>query len=185
MNSTDFPFRTANKGFDPKTQAIQRIKDGDVVASTWPPEAVVVERLENSDFYGVFAEVQAPRSGRAGRRRRDRAVARRPAGNRRPPRGGTRSAAAADRRHQRPARCGAKCPTCARFTRRRRSSRPKTPDQEKLAVVSGKIAELQAELARWTRRAGTAWPNGPTWRPDCGRTWPSSMTAKASRGPLP
>ncbi len=61
-NRTDFAFRTANKGFDPKTQtqAIQRIKLSDVVASSYPPEAVVVERLENSDFYGALAEVQAP-----------------------------------------------------------------------------------------------------------------------------
>ncbi len=59
-NSSDFPFRTANKGFDPKTQAIQRIKESDVVGSTFPLEAVVVERSENSDFYGLFVEVKAP-----------------------------------------------------------------------------------------------------------------------------
>jgi phosphate transport system permease protein len=59
-HSADFAFRTANKGFDPKTQAIQRIKLSDVVASSYPPDAVVVERLENSDFYGAFAEVKAP-----------------------------------------------------------------------------------------------------------------------------
>ena len=53
-SGTDFAFRTANKGFDPKTQAIQRIKDSDVVASTYPREAVVVERVESSDFYGIF-----------------------------------------------------------------------------------------------------------------------------------
>ncbi len=56
----DFAFRTANKGFDPKTQAIQRISNSDVVQSSYPPQAVVVERWENSDFYGVFAGVQAP-----------------------------------------------------------------------------------------------------------------------------
>ncbi len=56
----DFPFRTANKGFDSKTQAIQRIKYADVVSSEFPPDAMVVERAENSDFYGTLADVQAP-----------------------------------------------------------------------------------------------------------------------------
>ena len=59
-NSMDFPFRTANKGFDPKTQAVQRIRNGDVAKSSYPPQAVVVERWENSDFYGMFDKVQAP-----------------------------------------------------------------------------------------------------------------------------
>jgi phosphate transport system permease protein len=59
-NLTDFAFRTANKGFDPKRPPIQRIKNDEVSAVSFPPDAVVVERLENSDFYGYFAEIKAP-----------------------------------------------------------------------------------------------------------------------------
>jgi phosphate transport system permease protein len=58
-NHKDFAFRTANKGFDLTTQAVERIQYGDVLASDYPPDAVAVERSENSDFYGTLAEVQA------------------------------------------------------------------------------------------------------------------------------
>jgi phosphate transport system permease protein len=54
----DFPFRTANKGFDPKTQAIRRIKFDEVASSAFPPDALVVERLENGEFYGTFVDLR-------------------------------------------------------------------------------------------------------------------------------
>jgi len=57
---TDFPFRTANKGFDPKTEAVRQIKAKDVLAVTYPPDTLVVERLENSEFYGTFVDLEAP-----------------------------------------------------------------------------------------------------------------------------
>jgi phosphate transport system permease protein len=59
-HSADFPFRTANKGFDSSTQSIQRIKYGDVVATTFPPDAFVIERTENSEFYGTLADIEVP-----------------------------------------------------------------------------------------------------------------------------
>ncbi len=56
--SDSFAFRTANKGFDTATQAIRRIKRDEVVSSAFPPDALAVERLENSDFYGTLVDVQ-------------------------------------------------------------------------------------------------------------------------------
>ena len=59
-NGADFPFRTANKGFDPKTDPIRRIKQSDVFAVSFPPDALVVERQTNSDFYGTFVDLELP-----------------------------------------------------------------------------------------------------------------------------
>jgi phosphate transport system permease protein len=56
----DFPFRTANKGFNDSAPPVQRIKYTDVASTTFPRDALVVERLENSEFYGVLAELQLP-----------------------------------------------------------------------------------------------------------------------------
>ena len=60
QHGDSFAFRTANKGFDAKTQAIRRIKRDEVVSSTFPPDALAVERLENSDFYGTLIDVELP-----------------------------------------------------------------------------------------------------------------------------
>jgi phosphate transport system permease protein len=59
-HNDSFAFRTANKGFDKDTQAIRRVKLDEVVSSTFPPEALVIERVENSDFYGTLVDVQLP-----------------------------------------------------------------------------------------------------------------------------
>jgi phosphate transport system permease protein len=61
--SDTFPFRTANKGFDKDTQAIRRVKRDEVVSSTFPLDAVAVERVENSDFYGTLVGFQLPELG--------------------------------------------------------------------------------------------------------------------------
>ena len=145
-NNTDFPFRTANKGFDPKTQAIRRIKESDVAASTYPADAVVVERLENSEFYGVFVAVKAPgldcrpemtRSGNCIR----------PCGKSRP----------SVRRNS--SRCSNKYPPSATSAiaaqnaqlaliyKKEKIESAETPDQEQLAALSVKIARLQAAIA--------------------------------------
>ena len=145
-NCTDFPFRTANKGFDLKTQAVQRIKDGDVVASTCPPEAVVVERVENSDFYGFFAEVQAPDLDvPAG----DAAIGRLHDALRK------MAALRADEldpllqrissiSDQRDAAYNAQLTL---IHKKQVLESVERPDQERLAVLSARIAELQAEIA--------------------------------------
>jgi phosphate transport system permease protein len=53
-----FAFRTANKGFDKNTQAVRRVKTAEVVAATFPADALAVERVENSDFYGMLVDVR-------------------------------------------------------------------------------------------------------------------------------
>ena len=145
-HSTDFPFRTANKGFDPKTQAIQRIKDSDVVATAFPPDAVVVERLENSDFYGTFAEVKAPDLDvPAG----DDAIGQLHAALRQI--AGRRSAELQPLLQQisgiSDQREAAQNASLAATHAKEKIESAESPDPEKLAVVSGRITELQAEIA--------------------------------------
>jgi phosphate transport system permease protein len=145
-NHADFAFRTANKGFDPQTQAIQRIKNSDVVASTWPPAAVAVERLESSDFYGVFSEVKAP----------DLDV----------PAGDDAIGLLHDALRQMAARRAAELDPLLRqiatisdqrntaenarlrlLHAKEKIESAGAPDQEKLDAVTGKIAEVQADIA--------------------------------------
>jgi phosphate transport system permease protein len=57
-HNDSFAFRTANKGFDKNTQAIRRVKPAEVESSTFPVDALAVERLENSDFYGTLVDVK-------------------------------------------------------------------------------------------------------------------------------
>lgn len=145
-NSTDFPFRTANKGFDPKTQAIQRIKDSDVVAAEYPPAAVVVERLENSDFYGFFAEIQAPDLGlpagddsigqlHAALRK----IAARRSAELQPLLGQISSIS--DQRE------AAQNAQLALLHAKKKIESAETPDQGQLAAIAGRIAQAQAEIA--------------------------------------
>ena len=155
-HSTDFPFRTANKGFDPKTQAIQRIKDSDVVASTYPPEAVVVERLENSDFYGIFAEVKAPDldvpagDDSIGQLHAAlRKIAARRAAE-------LATAAAADLQHQRPARSGAERPTRADSREGEDRVGRDARSRETGRRLRGRSRSCRPRLPRWTWRAGSA-----------------------------
>ncbi|MGA2256834.1 MAG: phosphate ABC transporter permease PstA [Thermoguttaceae bacterium] len=143
---TDFPFRTANKGFDPKTQAIRRIKDSDVVASTYPLEAVLVERVESSDFYGFFAEVKAsdldlPDGNSSIGQLHDalRKMAARRAGELDP-----LLRRISDISDQRDVVQNAQLRL---IHEKENLESATTPDQERLDLLSGKITELQAELA--------------------------------------
>ena len=145
-NGSDFPFRTANKGFDPKTQAIQRIKASDVLASAYPLEAVVVERLENSEFYGVFVEVKAPDldlptgDGSTGQLHAALGkIAARRAAELQP-----LLQQISDISDQRNA---AQNSQLALTRKKEMIESAEKPDQEQLAVVSAKIAHVQAEIA--------------------------------------
>ncbi len=145
-HSPDFHFRTANKGFDPNTQAIRRINYADVVASTCPPEAVVVERLENSEFYGVFDEVRAPDLNVAAG---DNSIgqlhaALRNAAARRAEELDPllRQIAALSQRHN-----AAQTALRALTRKKERIDSAESPDRELCAAVSGEIAQVQAEIA--------------------------------------
>jgi len=152
-NSNDFPFRTANKGFDPKTQAIQRIKRSDVVASTSPLEAVMVERMENSDFYGFFAEVRAPDldvpAGDASIGQLQDALRKMAACRSRELDPLLRQISSISDRHE------AAHNAQLRLIQRKETIESATPSaQEEIAVLTGKIGELQAEIAALDRESG-------------------------------
>jgi len=52
-------FKTANREFDPARQAFRWIAEPEVRATARPADAVVLERLENGDFYGFLREIHA------------------------------------------------------------------------------------------------------------------------------
>ena len=144
-HSADFAFRTANRGFDPHTKSIRQIKKSDVVSAGFPPQAVVVERLEDSEFYGVFAAVDGPDldlpagDDAIGRLREAlRQIAARRSDELDPLL--REIADISDRRE------AVQRDQWRLLQRKETLEAANAPDREKIAVLAGRIAEKQAEL---------------------------------------
>ena len=53
-------FKTANREFDPARQDFRWLPDGKIGQIEYPAEVMVLERLENGDFYGFLKELKTP-----------------------------------------------------------------------------------------------------------------------------
>jgi phosphate transport system permease protein len=53
-------FKTANRELDPKREDFHWVPQEKIAETTFPKDAVVLERLENGDFFGYLKEVQTP-----------------------------------------------------------------------------------------------------------------------------
>ncbi len=177
-------FKTANREFDPQRQDFRWVLESDLAGHEYPPDAMVLERQANGEFYGRLARPEDARAGDSGNQRPGPTVAAGPAGNCRPARRKTRSLAGADRRRDRraqgdrtratqgrlpqaagrrphPARCGIRClagkPTPG--TRHRGGGAAKT-ERTAGRRAYGSRSEVAGKRCGLSRRPGGA--NGPS-----------------------
>lgn len=59
-------FKTGNRELDPKRQDFRWVKQSEIASIAYPPEVLVLERMENGDFFGRLKRIEGPVAGVAG-----------------------------------------------------------------------------------------------------------------------